>query len=374
MPSLGVALTERLSDSKFGRDVFGPKSAVPAVRWLQDTFVEPAAEPEHNGTEAGVEVIAGAEVATLTEPDAGHADLAEQDELGEIDLTPTTPKALLGLLKELGQRVKNHNLVVVAAGIAFWGLLAIPATPFAVVSIAGIVLDSETVEQQVEDNLSGLPTEAKAIITEQLESVSGGSTGGLIAGLIVGLVLAFWTASGAMVKLMGALNTIYDTVETRNFLKLRGTAIGLTFGGIIFVSSAIFLLAPLPPVLSSVDAVGVSTARLFVWLRFPVLGLVMIIALSVLYYLGPDRKTKYRPVTGDRWCGCSDGVVARPIGPVHGLHLNRWQLQRDLRQHRRHCDLAALAVRHGLCGVARRRDSRSARNRCQAAQRLVAHG
>ena len=49
--------------------------------------------------------------------------------------------------------------------------------------------------------------------------------------------------------------------------------------------------------LGSIDAVGDSVATLFVWLRFPVLGLVMIIALGVLYHAGPDRKTRYRPLT-----------------------------------------------------------------------------
>ncbi|MDC1390241.1 hypothetical protein N8342_10440 [Acidimicrobiales bacterium] len=69
-------------------------------------------------------------------------------------------------------------------------MLAIPATLFGIVSVAGLLLDPDTVTQQVEDNLSGLPEEAQTIISEQLESVSGGSTGGLILGLIVGLLLA----------------------------------------------------------------------------------------------------------------------------------------------------------------------------------------
>jgi len=298
MPSWGEELTERLSESKFGRDVFGPKVAAPTARWLQQNFVDSDESIETNGTSGGelfeAAPVAVAEVDVL---DDVAAQALADDAHGEIDLTPTSPKALPGLLKELGERIKNHNLVVVAAGIAFWGLLAIPATLFAVVSIAGLVLDAETVKQQVEDNLSGLPEEAQTIIGDQLEGVSGGSTGGLIAGLVVGLLLAFWTASGAMAKLMGALNTVYDTVETRNFAKLRGTAVLLTFGGIIFISSAIFLLAAMPPILRSVDGVGDTAADLFVWLRFPVLGLVMIIALSALYYLGPDRDTKYRPVT-----------------------------------------------------------------------------
>ena len=312
MPSMGEELTDRLSSSKFGRQVFGPKVARPVAKWLQDNFVDPTspaaihAEAEADGdaeAAAQAEIAAQAEMAAeaaalaMAELPVSPPDVSPDVELGELDLTPTTPKALLGLLKELGKRVKNHNLVVVAAGIAFWGLLAIPATLFAVVSIAGLVLDADTVKQQVEDNLSGLPDEAQTIIGDQLAGVSGGSTGGLIAGLILGLGLAFWTASGAMAKLMGALNTIYDTVETRNFLKLRGTAIGLTLGGIMFISSAIFLLAALPPILSSIDSVGAGAARVFVWLRFPLLGLVMIIALGVLYYVGPDRKTKYQPVT-----------------------------------------------------------------------------
>ena len=295
--SLGEELSERFRESRFGREHFGPKVARPAARWLQANF------PDDALTQASA-VDAQAIATEPTAPEALRAvDVvppelaAATEDLGEIDLTPTTPKQLVATLKELGKRVKQHNLVVVAAGIAFWGLMAIPATLFAVVSIAGLVLDEATVKDQVADNLSGLPKEAKSIIGDQLAGVSGGSTGGLIAGVVVGLLLAFWTASGAMAKLMGALNTIYGTEETRNFARLRGTAVGLTFGGIIFISTAIFLLAALPPILSSITGVGDSVATLFVWLRFPLLGLVMVIALGVLYHLGPNRKAGYRPLT-----------------------------------------------------------------------------
>jgi membrane protein len=305
--SLGDELTERLKESRFGRDIFGPRIAEPAARWLSTNFVE-ADDP---ATESGSEQMATVEraeaaqldsaksidVVGLDDAEATEPEAAEPEELEELDLTPGSPKAVLGTLKALGQRIKVHNLVVVAAGIAFWGLLAIPATLFAVVSIAGLVLDPDTVKDQVRENLEGLPDEAKEIIAGQLEGVSGGSTGGLITGVIVGLLLALWTASGAMAKLMGALNTIYDTVESRKFVKLRGTALGLTFGGIVFISSAIFLLAAMPALLSSIDAVGDGPATLFNWLRFPILGLVMVFALGVLYHVGPDRRAKYRPLT-----------------------------------------------------------------------------
>lgn len=338
-------LTKRVRESRFGKDVLGPKVARPLAKWLDSNFAEQAHSAETSdgdgadgadgadwAGEAGepgsvVESLDANElpVAAATAPPqdlaaayevvpaapertpaaaAGSAMVATErasatsaaPEL-QVEVASVRPQGALGFAKALGQRVKDHNLVVVAAGIAFWGLLAIPATLFAVVSIAGMVLDPATVKDQVSENLSGLPEEAQTIIGDQLEGVSGGSTGGLLTGLVVGLLLALWTASGAMAKLMGALNMIYGTTETRKFPKLRGTALGLTFGGIVFIASAIFLLAALPALLGSLDGVGDSLATLFNWLRFPVLGLVMVIALGVLYHVGPNRPGTYRPLT-----------------------------------------------------------------------------
>lgn len=285
--SRGEELTERISNSRFGRDVLGPKVARPLASWLESAFRDDQAELPEAPTSDFVAESAPAQPIETEQPIVTADAPSDQSWV----------RRFVASLRDLSARVKNHNLVVVAAGIAFWGLLAIPATLFAVVSIAGLVLDPETVEEQVQENLTGLPEEARTIIGDQLEGVSGGSTGGLITGLVVGLLLALWTSSGAMAKLMAALNTIYDTTETRNFAKLRGLALALTFGGIVFISSAIFLLAVLPALLRSIDTFGDSAATLFVWLRFPVLGLVMIIALGVLYHVGPDRQAKYRPLT-----------------------------------------------------------------------------
>lgn len=309
-------LTDRVRQSRFGKDVLGPRVAQPLAQWLDSNFgeadengAEDTWADEHAGAESSVKRLNGTAGASVADESGALKPLGDvaaevQTELTSVasvpdvaEVAPAASKGVLGLLKALGQRVKEHNLVVVAAGIAFWGLLAIPATLFAVISIAGLVLDPATVKDQVSENLSGLPEEAQTIIGDQLEGVSGGSTGGLVTGLVVGLLLALWTASGAMAKMMGALNMIYGTSETRKFPKLRGTALGLTLGGIVFISSAIFLLAALPALLGSVDGVGGSLATLFNWLRFPVLGLVMVIALGVLYHVGPDRPGKYRPLT-----------------------------------------------------------------------------
>lgn len=286
-----VELAERVREARFTREVIGPKVARPLAGWLESTFAD------ENGSEA-------APVAEVEPSEIETAETQVEEALVEEaadELAPASdarPKGFVAVVKALMSRIKEHNLVVVAAGIAFWGLLAIPAVLFSTVSIAGLVLDPDKVEDQVKANLDGIPDDAKSIIIGQLENVSGGSSGGLITGLIVGLALALWSSSGAMAKLMATLNTIYGTIEERSFPKLRGLALALTFGGIVFVAGAVFLLAVLPALLGQIDGVGDAAATLFNSLRFPVLGLVMVIALGVLYHVGPDRRNgRYRVIT-----------------------------------------------------------------------------
>jgi membrane protein len=279
-------ITEKVRTSRFGRQTLGPKVARPLARWLTDTFgeddraVPPVAEP--NEPTPADTLVCQAENEEPTEP------------TGPADPGRATAKGVALAVKD---RIKEHNLVVVAAGIAFWGLLAIPALLAATVSIAGLLLDPTTVKDQVNDNLTGLPEEARTIVGDQLANVSSSSTGGLITGIVVGILLALWTTSGAMAKVMSTLNTIYGTDEGRKFWKLRGIALLLTLGGILFVSGSVFLLAVLPPLLREVDSVGGSAATLLNWLRFPLLGIVMVVSLGLLFHLGPDRAGRYRIFT-----------------------------------------------------------------------------
>lgn len=279
-------LTERVREARFTREVIGPKVARPLAGWLESTFTDEEAP------------VAESELAPVVEIEPEPEPVEELPEETVEAAADARPQGFVAVVKAVMARIKEHNLVVVAAGIAFWGLLAIPAILFSTVSVAGLVLDSETVKDQVEANLDGLPEDARSIIGDQLENVSSGSTGGLITGLVVGLLLALWSSSGAMAKLMATMNTIYGTVEKRSFPVLRGLALALTFGGIVFVAGAVFLLAVLPALLGQIDGVGDAAATLVNTLRFPALGLVMVIALGVLYHVGPDRQNgRYRLVT-----------------------------------------------------------------------------
>lgn len=246
--------------------------------------------------------LSGADAAVVPAPTPateGVAPAEEQDQglvAAVIDIPKTRLQRIKAIAMAVKDRIKSHNLAVVAAGIAFWGLLAIPAVLTAVLSIYGLFAEPDKVEAQIEDNLSALPEDARSIITGQLESVAGASGGGLAVGAAIGILLALWTSSGAVAKVIATLNTIWGVTEDRKFFKLRGMAIGITFGAIVFVIGAAFLLAILPPLLSEV---GLADAGR--WLlnagRFPALLAFMAVGLAVLYWMGPNRRTRFRPIT-----------------------------------------------------------------------------
>jgi membrane protein len=248
-----------------------------------DAHVEPAPQP----------------VGAPTQTAATNGTNPKEEEEEEEEPLVAPPSGFAGIkdiLMRLKTRVKDHNLNVVAAGVAFWGLLAIPAVLTAVVSIYGLVSTPEEVEQQIEDSLSGASEEMRSLLTDQLSSIASGTGGGLAIGAIVGIVLALWTSSGAVAKVMATLNTIWGVTEDRKFFKLRGTAVAITIGAIVGVGVAAFLLAALPVVLDEAGMGNAARWSLNIG-RFPLMLVLMALGLSVLYWVAPNVARKYRVIT-----------------------------------------------------------------------------
>jgi len=106
--------------------------------------------------------------------------------------------------------------------------------------------------------------------------------------LIVSLLGALWSASSGTSNLMKAINVAYDEDETRGVLKLRGVALVLTLGAIVFLLVTLVLVAVVPPVLDALQfgVVGTVLAQVVRWGLLIAVG---IGALAVVYRLAPDR-------------------------------------------------------------------------------------
>jgi membrane protein len=217
--------------------------------------------------------------------------------------TPGTKAVASGL----SARLREHNLTLVAAGVAFYSFLAFIPALIAFISVYGLVGDPKDVKRQVADIAGALPEEVQDFLTFQLTSIVNASNSGVSIALVVALALALWSASGGMAALITGIHVAHEVDEPKGFVVKRAKALVLTIGAIVVLSIVIFFIAALPPLLSDVG-LGTAGRVVFNVLRWPILGAVMIVAIGLLYRFA---------VTGERrgWGGVvTPGAVVAMIG------------------------------------------------------------
>jgi membrane protein len=192
------------------------------------------------------------------------------------------------ILKRVKAEVKEDNVSLLAAGVAFYAMLAIFPAIIAVVTIYGMVAEPQQVESQIREFAEGLPSGADTLLTEQLTNVTGAADRSLSIGLAASLLGVLWSVSGGVQGLVKGLNLVYDERETRGFLKLRGLSLLLSIGAIVVAVLALALIAVFP---GFVDGLGLGRAgELAASIgRWVVLALLVLVVLAVVYRFAPDR-------------------------------------------------------------------------------------
>ena len=123
------------------------------------------------------------------------------------------------------------------------------------------------------------------------------SKGGLLS---VGIVIALWTASAGVRLMMSAMNAAYDVVEGRPAWKRFPLSIIYTVGvaGMLLIAAALMVLGP--QVMSWIAAqVGLEYFIVTLWTiaRWPVIVILLMVAVALIYYVMPDVKQEFRFIT-----------------------------------------------------------------------------
>jgi membrane protein len=185
------------------------------------------------------------------------------------------------------REAKADQLALLAAGVAFYAMLALFPTLIALVTVYGLVADPAQIETLLQSYTSALPPEAAALLTDQIATTADARRG-LTIGLVVSLIAVLWTASGGVNGLIIGINLAYDEEEMRGFVKRRGVALLLTLSAILLVVVVVVLLAVVPIVLNVVG-LGREAELAIIALRWPLLAVLVMGALAVLYRYAPDR-------------------------------------------------------------------------------------
>ena len=259
-------------------------------------------------------LIAGTVLATLA-VQRHVSRLATAASHGSAEPVPRDWKAIL--LRTF-QQINEDRLLATAAGVVFYGLLAIFPAVTALVSSYGLFADPSTIAKNLQDLAVMLPNGTFSIVEDQITRVLAKGTGTLGVTFIFGLLMAIWSANAGMKAIFDALNVVYDEHEKRSFLRLNITSLAFTVAG----------LASILLMIGAVIAVPLALQRLGLgqrgeWLvslgRWPALFLFLLTALAVLYRFGPSR-------TNPRWQWISPGAIAATLLWLAGSALLSWYL------------------------------------------------
>lgn len=189
------------------------------------------------------------------------------------------------------RRSVEDNLSIVAAGVAFYALLATFPGLLAVFAVYGIFFDPSDQGQVVEQLqfLRGqLQPEAIQLLLAFLSGLAESDRSRLGFGIAGGAALTVWGASLGLRALLRALNVAYAEKEKRSFLERNGVALLLTVGAIA-AAFCMGLAVMSLPVLTHWFRPEPVIQRFVFYARWPTVGLMFWLSVTVLYRYAPSR-------------------------------------------------------------------------------------
>ena len=243
------------------------------------------------GGSGGTEAPGGLGAAAGGGPGASHETDPDAVVNGDHGRGADTPqeipaKGWKDIAKRTAKEVKQDQVTLLGAGVAFYSLLALFPAAIAGISIYGLVADPATVQNQINELTEMLSPSTADLIGEQLKQVTSGAGGALGVATVIGILTALWSASSGMKAMITGVNLAYDETEGRKFVKLRGLSIVLTLGAMVLIAVALTLIVGFPAVADSWPTALRWTVGI---LRWVLLAALLVGALAVLYRLAPDR-------------------------------------------------------------------------------------
>lgn len=214
--------------------------------------------------------------------------------------------------------VTRDRVLAVAAGVTFYGLLALFPALSAFVSLYGLVADPGTVAEQISLAEGILPSGALDVVREQLGRIAAGSEAKLGLAFLISLGLSAWSANAGMKAIFDALNVAYGEEEKRGFIRLNLTSLLFTLGLILTAIVALAAIAAIPILLNQLY-LG-SAIEWLLWLgRWPVLLSIVMLGLAALYRFGPSRDDA-------QWKWVSPGAIVASLAWFLGSLMFSWYL------------------------------------------------
>ena len=193
------------------------------------------------------------------------------------------------VIKRTWKEAHHDNVSVIAAGVAFFSLLAVFPLITAALSTFSYFADPGDVQGLTSTFATLLPGEAYAILEGQVNSVLAAPPINASFGIVLSLGFAFISAGAGIRAMMRAMNVAYEEVESRNPAVFFLFGMLMTLGSLIFVWASLFVIIGVSAALAYtniVDTAGFSS-RTLPWI---LLVTIFCFACGVMYRFGPSRR------------------------------------------------------------------------------------
>jgi membrane protein len=232
---------------------------------------------------------AAAKSGAAPEPAQTHAPAQE----GERGRSASAPSEIpwpgwKDILLRVYRRISRDRILLIAAGVTFYLILAIFPGIGALVSIYGLFFDPRTMVGHLDMVANVAPGGAIDVLRDQLTRLGHQSGTTLGVSFLVSLAVSLWSATSGVKAIFDGLNVAYEEEEKRSFVKLSAVALMFTAALIVFVIVALAAVVAIPVALSHFPLAGLTSTILNV-ARWPVLFALVAFTLSILYRYGPSR-------------------------------------------------------------------------------------
>ena len=199
------------------------------------------------------------------------------------------------------RNISDDRILAIAAGVAYYLILAIFPALAALVAIYGLFADPASIQSVVTSLSSVLPSSVVDIVEGQLHALASQPRTSLGATFAVSLGISLWSANSGLKAIFDALNIVYHEGEKRSFLKLNAESLAFTVAALVSGIIGLALVAVLPPAVDYLGGelgIGGPLALVLKIGRWPLLLVAVALAIAVVYRYGPSReKPRWRWVT-----------------------------------------------------------------------------
>jgi membrane protein len=189
--------------------------------------------------------------------------------------------------------VDRHHVFVLAAGLSYYFVMALFPGLILMAALLAFLPIPNLFDQSLDIMSRVMPSDSMGLVRRILHDAIAPGRGAFLS---FGILGTLWATSGGFSAMMDALNVSYDVTETRPFWKTRPLAFVLALITGVLSIAALSLMIVGPQFGERLSHhVHLSYAFVTAWpyLRWAIAIVATVLAVEVLYYLGPNVKQRF---------------------------------------------------------------------------------